>query len=285
MFEPNGRSISTAKASDGFVFLANNTINDHTTTQQTTGERIAAILDRTEVGWPSARRDLDTGQATVQADVIADNRSILEYLNKVSEAEPGALFISRDGLLTFRDRNSLQQVTNVTFADDGTGIPFMSIGVEYGTESLRNQVTVARLNGGTAVASDTTSQDAYGVVEYRNDNSLLANDDDAGDLAAWLIGIYSQPTLRINSLTVDLSAITSQELADALSLELGDAAKVVFTPNGIGDPISRYVAVDSIQADLSPARQTITFGFSQAPAAFTLDSPALGELDNDILGF
>jgi hypothetical protein len=267
------------------VFLANNTINDHTTTQQTTGERIAAILDRTEVGWPSARRDLDTGQATVQADVIADNRSILEYLNKVSEAEPGALFISRDGLLTFRDRNSLQQVTNVTFADDGTGIPFMSIGVEYGTESLRNQVTVARLNGGTAVASDITSQDAYGVVEYRIDNSLLASDDDAGDLAAWLIGIYSQPTLRINSLTVDLSAITSQELAGALSLELGDAAKVVFTPNGIGDPISRYVSVDSIQADLSPARQVITFGFSQAPAAFTLDSPALGELDNDILGF
>ena len=284
-FEPGGRSISTAKASDGFVFLSNNTINDHTTTEQTTGQRIAAILDRTEVGWPSARRNIDTGQATVQADALTNNRSVLEYLNKVSEAEPGALFISRDGLLTFRDRNSLQQVTDVKFADDGTGIPFMSIGVEYGTESLRNQVTVARLNGGTAVAGDAASQDAYGVIEYKIAGSLLSTDAAADDLAAWIIGIYAEPTLRINSLTVDLSAITSQQLADVLSLELGDAAQVVFTPNGVGDPISRYVSVDSIQASLTPASQQMTFGFSQAPAAFTLDSPALGELDNDILGF
>lgn len=284
-FDPNGRSVSTAKASDGFVFLVANSINDHTTTQQTTGERIAAILDRTEVGWPNAKRDIDTGQATVQADTIENNNDVLAYLNTVSAAEPGALFISREGLLTFRDRNSLQQVTSVKFADDGTGIPFMSLGVEYGTESLRNQVSVARLNGGTAVAEDTTSQDAYGLVEYKITGSLLSTDTQADDLAAWIIGTYSEPQLRVNSLTVDLASITPTQLGQVLSLELGDAAQVVFTPNGIGDPISRYVAVDQIQGDLTPGTSRITFGFSQAPAAFTLDSAALGELDNDILGF
>jgi hypothetical protein len=284
-FEPNGRSISTAKASDGFVFLSNNSINDHTTTQQTTGERINAILDRTEVGWPSARRNVDTGQATVQGDTIENNNSVLEYLNKVSAADPGALFIARDGLLTFRDRNSLQQVTDVSFTDDGTGIPFMNIGVEYGTEALRNQVTVTRLNGGTVVSENSTSQDAYGVVEYRISDSLLSSDTSAQNLADWVIGLYAEPTLRINSVTVDLSALTSEQLAEVLTLELGDAAQVVFTPNGVGDPIDRYVAVDQIQGNLTPGQQTITFGFSQAPAAFTLDSPSLGELDNDILGF
>lgn len=284
-FEPNGRSISTAKASDGFVFLATNSINDHTTTEQTTGARIEAILDRTEVGWPDARRDIDTGQATVQADTIEGNNSILEYLNRVSAADPGALFIARDGLLTFRDRNSLQQVTDVKFSDDGTGIPFMSIGVEYGTEALRNTVTVTRLNGGTATADDAESQDAYGFVEYKVTDNLLSTDQAASDLATWIVGLYAQPTLRVNSLTVDLTSITASQLADVLTLELGDAAQVVFTPNGVGDPISRYVAVDQIQANLTPASQTMTFGFSQAPAAFTLDSPALGELDDDILGF
>jgi len=45
------------------------------------------------------------------------------------------------------------------------------------------------------------------------------------------------------------------------------------------------VAVDQIEGNLTPANSTMTLSFSQAPAAFTLDSPALGELDEDILGF
>jgi len=284
-FDVSGDSVSSAKASDGFVFLSSQTISDHTTTQQTTGERVDAILDRTEIGWPNARRDLDTGQATVQADTIENQPSALAYLQRVSEAEPGALFISRQGLLTFRDRNSLQTVTNVKFADDGTGIPFTSIEVSYGTEQLRNQVTVTRLNGGTAVASDTDSQDAYGIAEYSISDSLLSTDGAAEDLAKWLRGIYSQPLLRVDSLTVNLAAISETQLANVLTLELGDAAQVVFTPNGVGDPISRYVAVDEIEGNLTPASSTMTLSFSQAPAAFTLDSPALGELDEDILGF
>lgn len=284
-FELSGDSVSTAKASDGFVFLSAQNVNNHTTTQQTTGARINAILDRTEIGWPAARRDIDTGQATVQADVVTNQPTALAYLQRVSAAEPGALFISRQGLLTFRDRNTLQTVTNVTFADDGTGIPFTDIGVEFGTEQLRNQITVTRLNGGTAIASDTDSQEAYGVAEYAISDSLLSTDDATNNLAEWIKGIYSQPLLRVNRLTVNLESISAAQLADLLTLELGDAALVVFTPNGVGDPISRYVAIDQIEGNFAPDRFTMSFGLSQAPAAFTLDSPALGELDDDILGF
>jgi hypothetical protein len=74
-------------------------------------------------------------------------------------------------------------------------------------------------------------------------------------------------------------------VSQLLDLELGDAVRVVFTPNGIGDPISRYVAIDSIEHDIRPTDHRMVFGLSQTIGAFILDSPVFGELDDDILGF
>jgi hypothetical protein len=284
-YEVSGDSVSSAKCSDGFVFLAAQTVNDHTTTEQTTGERINAILNRTEIDWPTTRRLIDVGKSTVQADTITNTPTATEYLQRVSQAEPGALYIARDGRLVFRDRESLQQVTDFKFSDDGTGIPFTDIEVVLGTEQLRNRVSVARLNGGTAVAEDAGSQGLYGVVEYDISNSLLASDGAATDLANWILGIYGQPVLRVNSLTVNLEALTPTQMANVLSLDIGDAVNIVFTPNGVGDAIDRYVGIDSIEANLQPGSYIIRFGFSQAAGVFILDSPVLGELDDDVLGW
>jgi hypothetical protein len=284
-FDVSGDSTAQAKASDAFALLANQTINDHLPTEQTTGERINAILSRTEIGWPQALRDIDTGEATVSAGSVTNTPTALAYIQQVSDAEPGAFFTARDGRLTFRDRNSLQTTSDVVFSDDGSGIPFMSIGVQLGSEALRNRVTITRLNGGTVVAEDLQSQEDYGIIDYQISNSLLSTDEAAEDLADWIVGIYSQPVLRVNSVAVNLDAISSTDLGKLLALELGQACQVLFTPGGVGDQINRFVAVDSIQFDLQPTQQVATIGFSEAPAAFLLDNLALGRLDFNALGW
>jgi hypothetical protein len=284
-FQVSGDSTADAVASDAFVFLANQTINTHTTTAQTTGARINAILSRTEVGWPSALRDIDTGEATLQADTISNNPTPLAYIQRVAEVEPGAFFVGKDGRLTFRDRNSLQQTSSIVFSDDGTGIPFMDIGVQVGSEAIRNKVSVARLGGGTATAQDLDSQEEYGITTYSITNALLSTDAQASELADWIAGTYAAPLLRVNSVTVNLGAITSTQLGDILSLELGQACRIKFTPNNVGDEIDRYVAVDSLEYNLTPASQILSIGFSQAPSAFTLDDLSLGRLDFNGLGW
>jgi hypothetical protein len=287
-----GDHVASVKITDGFVFLANQEIEPHTTTAQATGARIQAILNRSEIDWPAAKRAIDTGSATLQADAIggtaADPKPVnaLQYLQKVDEAEQGALFMAGDGVLTFRGRSSLQILSGVTFADDGSGIPFTNIAASYGSEELRNRVTVTRLNGGTAIATDTDSIDAYGAIDYEIRDSLLADDTQAQSLADVIVTRYAEPLLRIDGVDVILNALDAAQVDQVLALELGSLVQVVYTPSGIGDTIDQFVRLDAIEHTIEPFTHRVRFSFSQGePPALVLDSTTFGLLDINTLGF
>jgi hypothetical protein len=287
----NGDHVASVKASDGFVFLAQQEIQPHTATAGTTGERITDILDRSEIAWPAGKRSIDTGVATLQADDIGGTANpqavnALQYLQKVEEAEQGALFIAADGVLTFRSRSALQILTTTKFADDGTGIPFSNIEGSYGSEELRNRVSVSRLNGGTATAEDSASIDAYGAIDYEIRDSLLADDTQAQALADLILTRYAEPLLRIDSVEVVCNQLSDAQLAEVLALDLGDLVQVVYTPSGIGDAIDQFVRLDAIEHNVDPGQHRITFSFSQGePPALVLDSATFGLLDVNTLGF
>jgi hypothetical protein len=287
----NGDHVASVKVTDGFVFLAGQEIEPFTTTAQTTGERVTAILDRAEIDWPAGKRAIDTGSATLQADSIggtADPKPVgaLAYLQKVDEAEQGALFIGSDGSLTFRGRQSLQVLTDVLFADDGSGIPFTNINASYGAEELRNRITVTRLNGGTAVAQDATSITEYGAIDYELRDSLLDDDTQAQSLADAILARYKDPLLRIDDIEVALAAIPADQVADVLGLELGALVRVLYTPSGIGDPIDQFVRLDAVEHTITAADHRVRLSFSQGETpALVLDSALFGLLDTNTLGF
>jgi hypothetical protein len=286
-----GDHLASVKVTDGFVFLASQEIEPHTTTTQATGARIQAILDRAEIAWPPGKRAIDTGSATLQADAIggtADPKPVaaLPYLQKVDEAEQGALFIGADGSLTFRGRSSLQVLTDVVFADDGTGVPYTNISASYGSEELRNRVTVSRLNGGTATAVDAASVAAYGAIDFEIRDSLLADDTQAQSLADAIVARYSEPLLRIDDIEVVLDALTPAQVDQVLALELGALVRVLYTPSGIGDPIDQFVRLDQIEHNITAEQHRVRLSFSQGePPALVLDSATFGLLDVNTLGF
>ena len=286
-----GDHVASVKVTDGFVFLAQQEIEPHTATSQTTGARIEAILDRAEIAWPAGKREIDTGVATLQADSIggtADPRPVpaLAYLQQVDTAEQGALFIGKGGSLTFRSRSSLQVLTEVSFTDDGTGIPFTDISASYGSEELRNRITVTRLNGGTATASGTASIAEYGAIDFELRDVLLADDTQAQSLADVILARFQEPILRIDSVEVVLNNLTTAQQAQVLDLDLGSLVQVTYTPSGIGDPIDQFVAVDAIEHNIDAQVHRMRFNFSQGQApALVLDSLLFGVLDTNTLGF
>lgn len=286
-YDLDGDSTSIAKAADGFALLGQQTVSPFQASEQLTGSRVAAILDRGEINWPAARRNIDAGQATLQDDFVGASGPVnaLNYLQTVEADEPGALFVSRDGLLTFRQRTDLQQVTSTIIADDGSGIPFDSISVDYGTESMRNRVSISRLSGGTAVATNPDSQQEYGVISFDRTDSLLLSDAQVDSLADWLVNLYGVPQYRINQVGFVLNYLPADQVNDLITLELGDVIQVRFTPNGIGDPIDRFAAIDSIEHSIIPGRHDMTIGLSQTIGGFILDSSTFGVLDSNILGF
>ena len=116
-YDVSGRSVAVMNCADGLAVLAGQEFDDWTPASQLTGARISTVLDRAEVQWPYAR-NLNAGNATLSATAVTFGTNVLGYLNTVNKSEPGQLFVSRDGVLTFKDRHStLNTSPGVTFSD------------------------------------------------------------------------------------------------------------------------------------------------------------------------
>jgi len=291
----NGDATTTAKGSDGLTLLSGQTVAAGTATPEKSGARVQSVLD--EVDWPAGRRTIDTGVADLGADAIGDNVNALAYLQSIEASEAGFLFIGKDGALTFRERTSSQLSPVLSFSDDGVGLPFSDIELEFGTEFLFTRVSVEYIAGtaasGTAVGSpintligtvtvdNAEQQSNYGVTELTI-KTLLDGSAQAEDVADFYLFRYAVPTLRIVSLVVDVEVLSSSEATGLFDLELGDGAEVTYTPNKIGDPIVKTVVVDAIEHDISPAKHTVRLRFSDNLVGFILDESLL---DSGRLGF
>jgi hypothetical protein len=279
-YNPSGDNTASALASDGFTLLATQSLAAHTATPQLPGARIEAVLDRPEVNWPTASRNIDAGQVDLQGDVVQDGEGALTYLQIVEQTEAGSLFISKDGKLTFQDSlTGPSSATSVDLTDNGTGIPFSSVQVVYGSELLYNRVVVTRAGGNPQTAEDTDSQAAYGISSLNLDGLLFDSDGASLELAQFLVGQYSEPEYRFDSMTIQMSELSLAQQNSLLNLELTDQVRIIFTPNGIGDPITKYAEITGIEHRIGIFVHELTFRFSTLDyAAFVLDDPIFGVL-------
>ena len=285
-YEPGGISTAQVVAKDEFIQLARqNTFDTGTALEQKTGARVSAILDQFTVAWPADRRNIDTGVSTVEAQAF-DGVNALEYLQLVEATEQGQLFMAKNGDLTFSDRNDAAPKTDilVTFADDGSGIPFSTALVNYGSELLVNRA-VFESPSGTAVATDELSQTTYGVLEETysvlNTPSLTLT-----ALAEYVVAAYSQPEYRFENLVVNLDKLTSSQQAEVLGLEISNVIEVKFTPNGIGAQIDRFYQVIGVSHTVNIDRHDVTFNLASLEfAPLVLDDIEFGKLDTYHLTF
>jgi hypothetical protein len=158
------------------------------------------------------------------------------------------------------------------------------VAITYGTDLLANDVTVTSVEG-TATAVDATSRVTYGVTE-RSIDSLLAAGSLQG-LADFILFRYSEPEYRVESIGVNLDALTPTQREEVLGLELGDQANLVFNP-GPGGAISVRNRVIGIDHDIQLDVHRVTFSLEALPFDFfILDNPTFGKLDNveGVLGF
>lgn len=316
-YSPSGRSITVIDASDALAALAAMELDGFTATSQLPGARVNAVLNRPEVAFTS-NRNIDTGVDTLQADVVDANTNVLQYLQLVARSDYGTLFAGRDGRITFKDRHSNAGLTAIGFADDGTGIPFQSISISYGSELLYNRVSITRDGGTEQVKDDATSQTAYRVRTLSQTGLLLNTDAQAEDLAEFLLSVLAEPQLRVTSLMVELAALTQAQQDQILALDITSPVSVTFTPNSVGEPtlleteagdelvtedsidleseasdlpapISRSCVVEGISHSITAGGTshvvTLSLGDALFTSLFILDDAEFGVLDDDVLAF
>ena len=282
-YEPQGKQTATILASDGFTRLTNQTLSGGLQSVQQSGERVNAILSDPGVDWPTDKRDIDTGATEVGADTIDAGENALTYLQLVEQSEPGRLFMGKDGNIVFRDRTVAPTSTDTPLlADDGTGINFQIVSVEYGSELLFNEINInSAITGGTATAIDTDSQTNYGIITLNREGLLINNDSVAQQFANFYANKYSEPEFRFRQVDVVLDELSAENKATILDLELGDVVQIKFTPGEVGDPIDRFAEIIQIDNNILPTRHVVRFGFATLDnAGLVLNDAVFGKLDS-----
>jgi len=282
-YDPGGRSKAEIVATDDFTLLARQAYSA-TATPELTGARVSAVLDSPGVLFPIGARNLSAGVSELGADTFDGNA--LEYLQKVETSEQGSLFIAKNGDLTFLDRNDATPRSSglLTFADDGTGIPYTSVGVNYGTELLINAVTVTS-DAGSSTAENSRSQTVYGVIS-EDLESLVDSTEQLTNLADFIVSKYGDPEYRFETISMNLDTMGAGDKADVLGIELGDIVLIKFTPNGVGDPILQYGEVIKLDHEAEQIRHDVTIGIAALDWTFlVLDDAVFGTMGNNYLGF
>jgi hypothetical protein len=228
-------------AVDALAQLGRRSFNSWTATSgQVAGARLTEVLNRSEVAW-SPNRAIGAGVATLQGDDVEYGANVLNYCQLVAKSDSGRLFASRSGVLVYSDFVTLSGSTPLfTFNDAGSGVVFASAELEYGDTLLYTDVSVERDGGAVQTVIDTASRDNYGIRRLVVGGLLFDSDTQSLALATRLSGIYSAPQARVNSLAVDLVALSPANQALVCSLDLNSAVTVSWTPRGGTAIVSDY---------------------------------------------
>lgn len=252
--KPNIATV-TVSCLDGFTLLANTTIYNTNFPQQTTGQRIAAVLALPTVNFPPGF-SLATGQNVLQAST-QDQVAALDHCQTAAASEGGMLYHDRTGVLQFLDITAMPSAYGqnpngvMTFSDagnsyNGYSIPYTDMGMQSGSTLLFNQVTGSRSGGNTQTANDLVSQAQYGIRNLSLPTLENATDADVLTLCQYYLSLYAYPEVRFDTIAVQLAGLPSEVQGALAALDIGNVIVAERTPPGGGPTIVQLSMIESI---------------------------------------
>jgi hypothetical protein len=281
-YEPNGDSLASAACSDALAFFANQTIVVRTNSVQQSGDRLNTILSLPEIDWPTEDRDIETGAMELGADTVTESTNALDYIRRITRSEPGSFFIAKNGNVTYRDRRTGPASGGSILADDGSGVPYSNMTVEYGSELLYNEIfatSVITETGVQALAQDSINE--YGIFNLTRSDLLINSATDLESYVTFLANKFKDPEYRFKSVQIILDQRTEIQQDEILALEIGDVVQIKFTPNGVAPAIEKYAEIISLDHAVDTINHVLTMGFSTLDfSLMVLDDAVFGKLDN-----
>lgn len=247
--------------------------------------RLARVLDY--IGWPAADRDLDTGSAILVAAQLEG--FALEHLQAVELSEGGRLFIDRTGRVALVGRQNawteaLYNTSNATFGDSGSELKYRATrGDLFGLddEKIVNDASVRQFGGSEQVATDATSQTAYGVMT-RSESTLESRPGVVADRADYLVYKYKDPALRMPKVEIKPERSPTTLYALIGANDLGYRYTFKRRPQAVGSAISKEFHVEAEALVIAPDDITVTWELSPAEPAFWILNTSTLETDSSI---
>jgi hypothetical protein len=274
-FALGGLDTVTVYCADDFYLLAQTFLDEFNVSEQLSSARLTAVLDLPEVDFPIAQRNISTGTQTLggaSAFTVEAGTSTLEYCTRINSAEQGRLFMSRDGDLTFQPRigNTLSQPV-ADFHDDGTNLPFDSLGISFEADQVVNRAAVAIAGGTQEIAQDLASQAKYFIQTTSITDSLLHNDTAALALANYLLS--PEPKARYTAVGTNLNKLTTAQRDTIAVVDIGDTITIEksFASGNTTTELAQELSVEGIE-------HTITVSNGHSIMYFTAPTTIVYEL-------
>ena len=284
-FAKAGYNTVNVQCADDFYKLAQTQMAAFNPSPELSGARINTVLALPEVDY-NGTTDIDPGTVNMGHDSpynVDAGTNTLAYLQQINQAEQGRLFMAADGELVFQPRigNTLQAPT-VAFTDDGTGTKYTDLSIAFDADDVINRVYIEALDGKTATDTDAASIAKYFTQSLSITNSLLHDQSEIDDLAAYLL--EPEPAPRYTSLTTTYSRLTEAERDDVTALDIGDTISITKDIPNLLTPIESTLSIEGIQGNINVTNgHTITFYTSSATLVYALilDDATYGKLDSN----
>ena len=277
-----------ARCVDAFGTLANQQLNAFTPSAETSGVRVSTVLDRPEINYQGSR-SIGTGTSTLGAYAVAQDTNVLNYLQQVNTSEQGYIYTAADGTLTFKGRSSvLNPVSGASFTTDGTGIPYMSLLNQFGSELLYNYIVTQSPAGAAQTNSDSTSIALYQAQNYNLLNLLNSTTAEVNSLGAYLLGKYRNPVLRFTGISCELAALTSAQWSTIFAIDLTSVVSVQKNySTGTPTTVTETLITSGIEHRIVPGSHIVSYTFESTDGNqyMTLNDTIFGILNNNLLSF
>lgn len=262
-----GDSVTVLACADEFTRLA--AVDGMETTPVGAGELAGARVHRIlNAAGHTGDRDIDVGVNTMQATTLADKT--LSELEKTMTAEGGALYVDAAGSVVFDQQTALVDnarsvVSQATFADDGTGLPYADAETAYNSDLVVNW-TAYTASGGTAQSVfDATSRALYGDRRATETDLICETDGQALALAQWVVQQYKDPEYRFTSITIKPRRAPTTLWPQALGRLVRDQITVKRNPPG-GFAITQSCHIAGVSHDITEDNWITTWQLWSATA-------------------
>ena len=251
-YELGGTNTVSVYCADDFYLLAQTALAEFNVSEQLSSARLAAVLDLPEVAYPALTRDIETGTQTLggaAAYTVPNGTNVKAYIDQIQQAEQGRIFMARTGVLTSQPRigNTLSGSV-ADFHDDGTNIPYNSLGIIYNADVIVNRASIQHL-GATSpeVADDAASQAKYLIQNVSITNSLLHNDAAALALAEYLL--VGEPVATFNAVQTDYLMLTTAQREALALVDIGDT--ITITNTITGGQVAQELSVEGVEISVN----------------------------------
>lgn len=233
---------------------------------------------------------LSTNMGTALSTMAADNgqgQTYLAGIQATAESVNGDVIIAPNGQLKYTNRQARYNASaQATFADSaGNGIETTL--PAYDDQLIVDQVNITRTTGSVQVIQNVT------VPMHPQSVTLnVSSDLEATDFGNWLLGLYSTPHTRCDSVTINPTAQSASTMwTQTLARVIQDCITLSDLPAQFpASSLSFFIESIQINVNADGATPTWVFTFGLSPQSFmptvlTLDDAVYGKLDSNHLGY